>query len=103
MLDPTCAWQSSHPFFLQTDVVHQFAVRIPLEEILSSCKNKATALQFQECVENLPFLEEFSGVLCGCHGHRCRNPLPPSLSERLCFTNKSVLLRRTYISILPPQ
>ena len=46
------------PFFVQTDMVHRLAVRISLEEILSSCKDKERALKFQESVENLPFLED---------------------------------------------
>jgi hypothetical protein len=45
---------------LQTDVVHQFAVRIPLEEIVGSCTNRVMADEFQRSVENLPFPEDMN-------------------------------------------
>ena len=39
---------------LQSDVVHQFAVRIPLEEVVKGCSNKTAAAKFKEDVEELP-------------------------------------------------
>ena len=43
-----------------SDVVHQVAVRIPLDEVVESCSNRTAATRFKEEVEQLPVFEDES-------------------------------------------
>ncbi len=70
------------PLPLQEDVVHQVAVRIPLEEIVKICSKPATAARFTEEVEHIAFPEdEFSAVAMDVDAGAS-----PFLDEGFCWT-----------------
>ncbi len=45
---------------LQGALAQQVVIRIPIDEILRNCKNQERALDFQETIEKLVFLDDLS-------------------------------------------